>query len=349
MNFKLQEFLQKGLPIGRIIGVRVRLHFTLLLSLLLFMQYFGAGSSFFNALLSSLLFAIILFGSVLLHELGHCYGAQLVGGFAHEIILWPLGGMALVGGTNRNPKTDLIVTALGPAVSVALALIGWLAYSLMGLIVSNSFILGLLEFFTLINTMLAAFNLLCPLFPMDSARIVRALFSMYYHPNRVTHYLCTFGMYLGGVLAFASFFWSAGLGILFFIGLFGAFACYQELQLNKHYPVYSEYYDQIGLRGLSSMSPHIGGFKALWDSWFSSRSQSGSIRKKGRRQKSRKRRASPGPAIVVDIVSGGKSSGKKKSPKGSDADLYSKMLDAAEREDFAEAARLRDLINKQRK
>jgi Zn-dependent protease len=322
MNLSMQEFLQQGLPVGRVIGVRVRLHVTLLLFLLLILMNFLPGSpSFFSALLNSLIVSIILFGSVLLHELGHCYGAQLVGGYAHEIVLWPLGGMALVGGTNRNPKTDLIVTALGPAVSVALALIGWLAYTLLGQFWEQGFLLDYFYFFALINTMLAVFNLCCPLFPMDSARIVRALFSLYYNPNKVTYYLCTFGMYLGGALALFLFI-PGSFSFLPLIGIFGAFSCYQELQLNKLYPVYTEYYAQSGLRGLFSQGLPKSTVKNPFSTWFS---------------RLRRRRRRSGPAKVVNIK------------KNSETDLYRQMLDAAEREDFEEAARLRDLLEKKRK
>lgn len=39
---------------------------------------------------------VILFLTVLIHELGHCHAAISLGGTAHSITLWPLGGFACV-------------------------------------------------------------------------------------------------------------------------------------------------------------------------------------------------------------------------------------------------------------
>ena len=51
----------------------------------------------------------ILFVSVVLHEFGHVFGARMTGGSAHEILLWPLGGLATV-----QPASVLAVPLLLP-------------------------------------------------------------------------------------------------------------------------------------------------------------------------------------------------------------------------------------------
>ena len=44
-----------------------------------------------------LLYGPILFFTVLVHELGHCLACRQIGGEAHSILLWPLGGLAFIG------------------------------------------------------------------------------------------------------------------------------------------------------------------------------------------------------------------------------------------------------------
>jgi hypothetical protein len=64
---------------------------------------------------------LILFASVLFHELGHCFGANLVDGDASEILLWPLGGLASVDVPN-TARANLIATATGPLANLLLCL-----------------------------------------------------------------------------------------------------------------------------------------------------------------------------------------------------------------------------------
>ena len=64
----------------------------------------------------------ILFGIVLLHEFGHCFAARWTGGDAQEIMMTPLGGLAMT--MSRNHWWSRFVTvAGGPLVNVGLCLI----------------------------------------------------------------------------------------------------------------------------------------------------------------------------------------------------------------------------------
>jgi len=60
-----------------------------------------------------LLLGPILFITILIHELGHALAARSVGGHADGILMWPLGGLALLG-HHSGPKGDLWVSAAGP-------------------------------------------------------------------------------------------------------------------------------------------------------------------------------------------------------------------------------------------
>src|SRR5437870_4230278 len=68
----------------------------------------------------------LLFFSVLLHELGHCFAARRVGGDADEILLWPLGGLAACD-VPHQPRAHFITAAGGPAVNLLICLICGLA------------------------------------------------------------------------------------------------------------------------------------------------------------------------------------------------------------------------------
>ena len=60
---------------------------------------------------------MLLFGIILLHEFGHCFGARYVDGDAKEVLIWPLGGLAFVD-VPHTPRALFIATAAGPAVNV---------------------------------------------------------------------------------------------------------------------------------------------------------------------------------------------------------------------------------------
>ena len=73
-----------------------------------------------------LIYGPVLLGTVLVHELGHCFAARRVGGeaVACSILLWPLGGLAFIG-DSFSPLEDLQVALAGPLTHVPMFL-GWL-------------------------------------------------------------------------------------------------------------------------------------------------------------------------------------------------------------------------------
>lgn len=110
--------------IGTVFGIRIRVH--MLFILYIAFELLGAGGNF----LYSAHFLFILFGSVFLHELGHCYAARKVGGSADEVLMWPLGGLATVDGP-RTPWPQFAIAIGGPCVTLLLLVISrtimWLA------------------------------------------------------------------------------------------------------------------------------------------------------------------------------------------------------------------------------
>src|SRR5581483_3111222 len=84
-------------PIGRLFGISIRIHFLFpLVTLGMVLRAAAAKDVPGGAWLDVVAIFGILWFSVLLHELGHCFAARSVGGDADEVLLWPLGGLASV-------------------------------------------------------------------------------------------------------------------------------------------------------------------------------------------------------------------------------------------------------------
>ena len=94
----LMWLLTGSVPLFTAFGIRVRMHVSLLVLLVisLLTAEFQGGLGWKNALT----FDVTLFAIVLLHEYGHCIAGRSVGGEAKDILLWPLGGLAFVDAPN---------------------------------------------------------------------------------------------------------------------------------------------------------------------------------------------------------------------------------------------------------
>jgi Zn-dependent protease len=263
--FWFQWFFTKTLPAGRLLGIPLRVH----LALVLFVPFLGyafykgwaPALGPLGGLLFALLYIAVLYLSVTAHEYGHAWGNRLIGGRTEMIILTPIGGMAMGSGADASPRAELIVTALGPAVSVLLAAAAhaglWLLPS-PGALWADGRMLALwgvllVGIIASVNTMLALFNLLFPLFPMDSARLIRAALALRYNPQQVTLRVCQLGTGLGIALLMAFFFrvqlpfLGMVSGWLALIGILGIQACLWEQDRIRQMPVYGRS-DEWGAR-----------------------------------------------------------------------------------------------------
>lgn len=175
--------MKGSLRLIRIAGIDIKLHFTFPLVLVLgglqWVEPYGASGAAFGALLM-----MALFVCVALHELGHAVAARVFGIPVREIVLLPIGGLALLGRNPRRPLHELVIAAAGPAVNVVLAVI--LAFVLVarGFMPTSAAEVSkalaepsagtALVWLLLANISLFLFNLI-PAFPMDGGRILRAL------------------------------------------------------------------------------------------------------------------------------------------------------------------------------
>jgi Zn-dependent protease len=150
----------KSWRIGTIAGFPVELNLSFLLLLGVVLFAFGG--------LMGVGLILILFASVLLHELGHALVARQLGVRVSGIELSFFGGAAKMTDMPRTGKHEALIAAAGPAVSLAL---GGLGFGLGAALGSP-----LLSWLGFANFILAAFNLI-PALPMDGGRIFRALLS----------------------------------------------------------------------------------------------------------------------------------------------------------------------------
>lgn len=119
--------LYGSVPLFTAFRIRVRAHAMLIIAIV-FLLLFGVG---FGRPIDRLIAAAALFGIVLLHEFGHCFAARSVGGDADEIIMHPLGGLAMAS-SPRRPWPTFVTVAGGPAVNIVICAVAatvlWLVF-----------------------------------------------------------------------------------------------------------------------------------------------------------------------------------------------------------------------------
>src|SRR5664279_596691 len=97
-------------------GISVFVHWSWFLVAIYSVQY---RTHEYSSMIWNVLEYLSLFLIVLMHEFGHQLACRQVGGQTHDIILWPLGGVAYVSPPQR-PGAQLWSIAAGPLVNVAL-------------------------------------------------------------------------------------------------------------------------------------------------------------------------------------------------------------------------------------
>jgi Zn-dependent protease len=178
---EMRGIAQWSLPAGRVFGIDIRLHWTLLILVLISVtRHFDQGWSWYWI---PILVAVPLV-SVLLHEFGHSFTARAVGGDSRQIIMWAFGGLAMCS-VPPTPGKRFLVTAMGPVVTLVIAAI---AVAAVGAapppFTSGSFaaaaqlrfgeLAPLFYSIAVVNTYLLLFNLL-PCYPLDGGSMLRSI------------------------------------------------------------------------------------------------------------------------------------------------------------------------------
>jgi len=182
--------------IGACFGIDIQVHYTLPL----FALYLVGGNMLSGGgnqrgaewmLMMNLMYVIILFVTVLVHEFGHSTMAIKIGGTVERILLWPFGGLAYCA-FSREPKKQLAVSIAGPLTHIPMASF-WVAlwyltndfdhcvkFSLFDPIrnIQQCFLPAIaLEAFRM-QVLLFAFNMFFPVYPLDGGKILLSFLIM---------------------------------------------------------------------------------------------------------------------------------------------------------------------------
>lgn len=166
-----------GFPIGRVAGIDILVHWSWVVIFGLLTWSLAEGlfvhdypnwtraEAWFAAAITSL----VLFASILLHELSHSLVARRQGMSVRSITLFIFGGVSAIGEEPRQPGQEFVMAAVGPLTSFALA--GLFA---VAAVVLHGGIGTAAQYLAFINVLLGAFNLL-PGFPLDGGRVLRSI------------------------------------------------------------------------------------------------------------------------------------------------------------------------------
>lgn len=177
-----------SIQLARLLGIRVGVHpswflmlFVVIWSLTgLYEDVVGGDQAFILATASALLF----FGSVVLHELGHAVVARRNGIEIQGIDLWLFGGLARMSRDSDTPGVEFRIAVAGPVVTLMIFLAAVAALAATGADLADSIYLkenadvsgahAVIGWLADVNLVLLVFNLI-PGFPLDGGRIARAI------------------------------------------------------------------------------------------------------------------------------------------------------------------------------
>lgn len=242
-----------SLRIGTLLGVPLRVHLTFLLLLLWFGKVSeGMGRGFFGGIV----YILLLFACVVLHELGHALMARRWDVATRDIVLYPFGGVASM---DRIPpgRAELAIALAGPAVTAALAGLLFLATRLLDAEVPDApdelAAAPLLWQMVYANVFLLLFNLI-PAFPMDGGRALRAGLSLVLGQRRATVIATTIGQIFAVLLAVVGIFWEGVNPFLLLIAFFVFVGASQEASFAR---------SSAAVRGLTARDAMVTRFEKL--------------------------------------------------------------------------------------
>jgi len=167
--------------------------------------------------------SLLLFGSLLVHELAHAFVARRRGLVVYRVSLFCLGGMAEIDVDEGKASDEFWMALAGPAASVVLAAfcgIVWLEIARI-----ESFLSAIALYLGISNALLAGFNIL-PGYPLDGGRILRSvLWQVSGDQAWATRWAGWLGQGIGGVGVVGGLVWLASGNVFagFWLAAVGAF------------------------------------------------------------------------------------------------------------------------------
>ncbi|MFB3895819.1 MAG: site-2 protease family protein [bacterium] len=239
-----------GIKLGRIFGIQIKLDiswFIILFLVIISMLTIVPEGPDWLRWIWSIITALLIFGSVLAHELSHSYVAMKKGIVMRGITLFIFGGVAETSEEPRTAAEEFQIAAAGPEMSLLIAIICWSLVVLSPLLHLGESTVWIINQVKLVNLALVIFNLV-PGFPLDGGRLFRAVLWKATKDIRLATRIASgtgrlFGyalMLLGGLLVWRGLMYGSGTIFngfwLFIIGLFleqTARSSYQQLLLRQ--------------------------------------------------------------------------------------------------------------------
>ena len=180
-----------SLQIGTIKKIPIKLHFTLIIVFFLiswtlavgFMPRYYPNLNDAQYWIMGIIGAVVLFVSVLLHELSHSLLSIRYGIRVNQIILFIFGGVSDIKEETKDFKKEFYIAVVGPLTSYALSGFFWILFiifSYIGYSAQDSkgggyliLLEGVFLYSSIINLIVGTFNLI-PAFPLDGGRMLRA-------------------------------------------------------------------------------------------------------------------------------------------------------------------------------
>ena len=220
--------MKGSMKLFKIFGIDIKLHFSWWLVFILiawmlsasFFPQFFPGQTQVMYWTMGITASVLLFVSVLLHELSHSLVAKAKHIGVESITLFFFGGVAGITREDMKPSSEFQMAIAGPLFSLFLGGVFFLIYKVNG----NFFLTAITFYLYQLNLILAIFNLI-PAFPLDGGRALRAILHAYYKDlKKATHIAAAGGKFFAGVLVFLGIFsliGGAGNGLWFiFLGAF---------------------------------------------------------------------------------------------------------------------------------
>ncbi len=206
--------------IGHLAHIDIRVHLTFFLLVAVFAL--GSSGPGGPGVVGGLIWLVIVFSCVVVHEMAHSLVARSRGALVREIVLLPIGGVSRLENLPESPTDEFAIAIVGPVASVVLAGVAALVSlglrrPLLPFDLYGGQLLARLVWFNLI---LGGFNLL-PGFPLDGGRVFRALLERRYDLERATHLAARVGRGLAVVLVALGVFvnvWLVLIGVFVYFG-----------------------------------------------------------------------------------------------------------------------------------
>jgi len=125
--------------------------------------------------------AVLLYGMIFLHELGHAWACRMVGVQVHGITIHAFGGLCSFDARGLSVDNAAFIVAMGPLVNLAL----WASAALLAGQSWTAPMHGVLGWIAMLNLILAVLNLV-PALPADGGQILR-LWLLGFLPEQVAN------------------------------------------------------------------------------------------------------------------------------------------------------------------